>query len=370
MHCSKAFQANAGLEDLSSDSRNGLLSKRGAAPRFSCAGLLLASALAASLAGCSGWSKEAHPERPNYEIYPASAIGIDYTELLVAPSRRVGESFEHGKPAIDAKKQRVFVGSSDHGLYALHAGDGSVIWRFETLGAVQAEVLYDEKSDTLFFGSNDGAMYHVAAADGKLLWRFDTRAEVSKLPVLSRGVLYFSNANDTVVAVAAKDGKKLWAYHRSPALGMEIAGHAGVTLHQGKLFTAFSDGNVVALDTHTGREAWRPYDLSAEAEQNLGDIPQYLDVDTTPIYGALDSGDAIFVASYVGGVTALEADSGTPIWDNTGVVGAYQLYYWEEKGRPANAEKHQSEIAPRRLLIAASGYSGLWARDPETGETV
>src|SRR5690606_9548779 len=148
----------------------------------------------------------ARPSLPLWAHRPVTALSIDQRRELTIPERRVGEAWERGRPEIDAANMRVFVGSSDKGLYALRADDAKTIWRFETLGAVQSEPLYDPVEDVVYFGSNDGALYKVKAATGELIWRFSTNAEVARKPVLADGILYFTNANDTLIAVDAKTG--------------------------------------------------------------------------------------------------------------------------------------------------------------------
>ena len=73
--------------------------------------------------------------------------------------------------------------------------------------------------------------------------------------------------NKDVPLLEPDTGKVRWSLHRSPAAGMEVAGYAGATLFRGKVYTGFSDGNVVAYDALTGAERWQPVDLAAEAEQ-------------------------------------------------------------------------------------------------------
>jgi outer membrane protein assembly factor BamB len=323
--------------------------------------LLLA---AASAAGCSSMRSGAHPDQPPFIERPNGALSVVYQRPLLAPSRISGEPYERGQAEVDPRGKRVFVGSSDRGLYALRAEDGSVIWRFETLGFVQSAPLYDRSENVVYFGSNDGALYKVRADDGALVWRFMTNAEVARRPVLEGGLLYVTNANDTVLALEPPTGKLRWHQHRTPAMGMEVAGHSGVSLWKGKAYAGFSDGTVAAFDALTGAEAFPPADLAAEMEATTGEAPQYLDVDTTPVPDTIAKGPVVFVASYAGGAFALDAENGTQVWSNPAVLGVSDVVSWSE---PAHTN-HQGTLAPeRRLLLAASGTTGLWALDPETG---
>jgi outer membrane protein assembly factor BamB len=326
---------------------------------------LVASAALFSL-GCEGVRPAANPEAPVWKNRAGWVLQVEYTKDLVAASRATGEPYERGEPEIDPLGRRVFVGSSDGGLYALSAPQGDTLWRFETLSFVQSAPLYDVKEDVLYFGSHDGALYKVDAESGKMLWRLNTRAEVARRPVLSGGVVYFANANDTIVAADAATGEVRWSQHRTPAMGMEVAGHSGPVVHNGLAYMGFSDGTATAFDAVTGDERWQPVDLAAEAEEATGDIPKYLDVDTTPEIVGTDAGTIAIFGSYVGGVYALDARVGTLIWSNTAVSGVSDVTMWTQE-----AYDHEGIKRPaRRLLLVSTGTTGLWALDPEDGSAV
>lgn len=328
------------------------------------AGILGAVALLGAL-GCSALRAGADPELPLWMHRASGSMQIAFKRNLVAESRRVGEPYERGQVEIDPSHGRVFVGSSDQGLYALRADDGQKLWRFETLGFVQSAPLYDASEDALYFGSNDGALYKVNAQNGALLWRFMTNAEVSRRPVLDGGTLYVSNANDTVLAIEAATGKLVWHQHRTPAAGMEVAGHSGVSVFHGKVYAGFSDGTVTAFDARTGAERWQPVDLAGEAEQALGQVPDQLDVDSTPIPDTLPQGGVVYVSNYGAGVYALDSETGTQVWSNPGVFGVTDVTLFEQ---PAHRRKDGRDEPERRVLLAASGTTGLWGLNPQTGE--
>jgi outer membrane protein assembly factor BamB len=291
---------------------------------------------------------------------------VTRVQNVTIPGRNPDEPFERGRPALDVARRRVFVGSSDRGLYCLRAEDGAVIWRFETLGAVQSEPLFDPVENVVYFGSNDGALYKVAGDDGKLKWRFMSYAEVGRAPVLSDGTLYFTNANDTVVAADPWTGKMRWNQHRAPIGGMAVAGHAGPAVAGGKVYVAFSDGHVMAYDARDGTELWNPVDLSAEAEQSVSyQVPKYFDVDTTPVVDRTSTGPVVYVAAYSAGVFALDADTGSRVWVNEKATGVTDLVLWVQG---PHVPRDGGPIVPaRRVLLAASGTTGFWGLDAEEG---
>ncbi|MGO9834970.1 MAG: PQQ-binding-like beta-propeller repeat protein [Polyangiaceae bacterium] len=339
-----------------------------------------AALLVVSVLGCGTLetgNDRVNPDKPLWFHRPSGALQVLYTRPLTAPARAVGEPFERGRAEIDPYHGRVFVGSSDHGLYALRTSSGSTLWRFETLDSVRAEPLYDGDLDVVYFGSNDGALYALHASDGRLVWRYDTGAEVSRKAVQVGENLYFANAADNLFAVDRRSARTLWRAHRTPALGMEISGYAGPAFDHGTVFFAYSDGHVAAYDARDGTERWPPVDLSAEAEQSHGaEALRYLDVDTTPVPDDLGAqGRVVFVASYAGGVYAIDAERGVPLWKDEKAVGVTDLAMWRERAHmPSPGSPEFAAGGPampaRKLLLASSGASGLWALDPATGGTI
>ncbi len=339
--------------------------------RWSGLGAVVVAALAVASAGCDTLRASGAPDAPLWLHHPGSALSIDLRRTLTAETRQLGEKYERGRPEIDPAHRRVFVGSSDHGFYALRADDGSTLWRFETLAAVQSEPLYDAAEDVVYFGSNDGALYKVRAADGELLWRFASNAEIARRPVMRDGVVYIVNANDTLVAINAATGALRWHQHRTPAAGMEVAGYAGPALGRDKVYVGFSDGVVSAYSLEDGSEQWPSVDLGVDAEQASasGEVPRYLDVDTTPVFDKVSSGPVVFVGSYAGGVYALDAENGTRAWVNDKATGVTELVLWEQ---PAHAPRDGQgpEVPARKVLLASSGLNGLWGLDPNDGRTL
>lgn len=340
----------------------------------------VASVLAGlGLAGC-GFTDQLsgdrlNPEVPSWYHRPSASMNVFVHRSLTVPGRSTGEDWERGKAEIDAVHDRLFVGTSDRGFYALRAGDGSTLWRFETVGVVQSEPLYDPEMDYVYFGSNDGALYCVRAMTGQLVYRFDTGAEVSKKPVRAGETLYFSNASDFLFAIDRRTGKPRWQVHRTPALGMEISGHAGPAHDPATnlVYMAFSDGHVIAYDGRDGAERWTPVDLAAEAEQASGEAPRYLDADTTPILDEHPQGKVVYVSSYAGGVFALDAGSGGRVWTNEKVIGVTDVMLWREaahRPNPNGPDKDGPRVPERKVLVASSATYGLTGLDPYTGRVL
>ena len=137
---------------MSSRRRLRQLSNRGEAPASSigisgASRSLSALGVGLWLASCQSIGASANPEVPLWVHRPSGSMQLLYSRTILAQSRAVGEPYERGGTELDVGHRRVFVGSRDHGMYALQAQDGDVLWRFETLGPVQSEARYDSRED-------------------------------------------------------------------------------------------------------------------------------------------------------------------------------------------------------------------------------
>jgi len=335
--------------------------------------LLASSGLAVTVAGCETLSGLAVPEMPLWVHRPGGVLSVAFRKQLTNKAKIDDLPYERGKPAIDSKHLRVYVPSQDGGLYAVDARNGDVIWRFSTLGPVQCEPLYDPIENVIYFGSTDGALYKIHAHDGELIYRFMTNAEVARKPVIDGSVLFLSNANDTLIAIDKTTGKLKFYQHRTPAFGIEIGGYAGVAVGGGRVVTAFSDGSVMAYSTSDGAEQWPNVDLTLDAQTADGEAPQYFDADTTPILTRVGTTESCIVAHFEGGLYALDAESGRILWRNDKVVGASHLLLWEQpahKSRVLIGGAPGPDAPARRILVAASGRTGLWGIDVDSGRVM
>lgn len=320
----------------------------------------------ATLTDADRGNDRVNPETPIWFNHASGDMNV-FVHRELAITGRQADDAERGKPEIDALHGRVFVGTSDHGFYALRATDGSGIWRFETMGMVQSEALYDATLDMVYFGSHDGALYALQARDGKLVWRFDTAAEVTRKPVLFGELLIFGNAADQLYALDRRTGKTRWSSHRTPALGMEIQGYAGPALDGRTVYTAFSDGHVTAFDAGDGSERWS-VDLSAEGERLSGETQRYMDVDTTPVVADVAQGHVVFVASYATGLYELDAETGARLGQDDKVTGVTELMMYREASHaphPDGPDKGGPRVAARQILVASSASTGIWGIAPD-----
>lgn len=243
---------------------------------------------------------------------------------------------ERSMPALDPRHDRIYVGSSAGDLWAMTAA-GRRIYSFDAGGGIVAGPTLDTERDELYVGTEDGVLHMLTASTGVLRWRAEIAGAISQPPVLTDDAAYVVTDGDVVTAVARESGEALWRYRRDAPEGFYVSDHAGLTLAGERLLTAFTSGVVVALDPSDGSLLWER-DTSVELEPGADGAPRFSDVDTTPLV----VGETVYVASFAGGLYALELESGSVRWRDeelTGIIGM--------------------EPAGERLMVLSSGDLGV-----------
>ena len=221
----------------------------------------------------------------------------------------------------------LYVGSLDGNIYALNATNGAKIWNYTTSGqvfpspAVVNGVVYDgsavlpppsgfppwEPSASI----TTGAVYALNATNGVQLWKYVTGGYgVSSCPVAIGGVVYVGSWDGNVYALNATSGAKLWNYTTGGAVfSSAVAG--------GVIYVDSSDDNLYALNATNGDRLWNCITSSALLISYGGVL--------YPIWSSpVVVGGAVYVCSDNGTVYALNAESGTLLWNyNTTCIEPY-----------------------------------------------
>jgi outer membrane protein assembly factor BamB len=217
----------------------------------------------------------------------------------------------------DVERKRVFIGTSEGNMFAFELS-GRRLFFYDAGAQIESKPAVDPATGELYFPTVDGTV-HALTVSGASKWRTKLIGAVRTQPVITAEALYVVAENDTITALARDDGRILWTYAKEPVEEITIAGHAGMLLEGGRLFAAFTDGAVAAINPADGRLFWE-IETSIDVELRPGNVPQFLDVDTTPV---LRQG-TLYVASFTAGLYALDSTSGTVKWrdsDFTGVTG-------------------------------------------------
>jgi outer membrane protein assembly factor BamB len=172
-----------------------------------------------------------------------------------------------------AAGDKLFVGSSDHVLYALDLATGALKWKFKTDGRVTSSPAVS--TGLVYFGSYDSNFYAVDAASGQLKWKFKTEGErrfaakhlhgaepaaetmpdpfdfYLSSPVVWKGLVFFGSGDTNIYALDAATGSLKWKFKTGDVV------HGSPAISDGTLFVGSWDSYFYALDAVTGKEKWR-----------------------------------------------------------------------------------------------------------------
>lgn len=190
----------------------------------------------------TGWS----PTTTNTRFQTAPAAGLSVDQIARLKLRWAfgfpDASSARSLPTVHA--QRLYVGSQDGTVHALHARTGCTYWTFKARAGVRTPIVVGTGSTakspvTLYFGDGRSTVYALNAATGALLW--------------SRSVDDHPAARLT--GAPALHGDRLYV----PVASVE-EGQGNNPKYECCTFR----GSIVALNTATGALVWKTYTIDAE----------------------------------------------------------------------------------------------------------
>jgi outer membrane protein assembly factor BamB len=167
-------------------------------------------------------------------------------------------------------------------------------------------------------------------------WSINTHALIEFPPAVASGIAYVVNKYGNAKAVRLRDRKVLWERVTDPKDSGKPTDVTAPVYHRGKVFFAYLDGNLVAVDAVSGKPLWtRNLHSHLESSPMAVGGMLYIGSDKTNVI-ALRASDGtirwqfnspgpirasptfhhgrIYVADYEGAMFCLEADTGKPLW--------------------------------------------------------
>ena len=111
----------------------------------------------------------------------------------------------HGMPALG--EAGIFVPVTDGRVIAFQADTGEILWE-HWLGAAANDIVM--LKDRLFVGSNDHFLYCLNAGNGDKVWRTRTGADVVSRPTVDERRVYFVSLDNVVRALNQRNGVQQW----------------------------------------------------------------------------------------------------------------------------------------------------------------
>jgi len=324
--------------------------------------LLLAASVAATCAGCGSSSASDYAWIGVEHLHGrlgTGAVRVAWMKRLTplpegAFDEGAFQPTEHAFPALDAARDRIYVGTTAGDLFALDSS-GRRIFRIHRNASIEAAPAVGPNGGPVFLADGDGAVIRLSADDGRIQWEKEVGGPVRNAPILTGDAVYVATVTDRIVALSQADGEVLWEYEREAPEGFSIEGRAGMTLDDGRIVTGFRDGFVVALDAASGATVWER-DTAIDLPPPEGTAPRFLDVDTTPVV----VGDLVYVASFSAGLYALSRTNGSVEYRDAGRTGIVGL---DAAARWLAMTSYEEGVT----VVEEATRSVLWSRPVERG---
>ncbi|MDH3975489.1 MAG: PQQ-binding-like beta-propeller repeat protein [Deltaproteobacteria bacterium] len=266
------------------------------------------------LYGCTSPAIKREISHQPWPFHQGNIIHEGYIKSTIVPSLKIrwiealtdcgdpSAPQEYSSPA--AANEKIFFSSlRGSGVRAYDFAKKEILWDFSVeKGAEGGTAFYEGK---VYFGANDGHLYAVNEETGALEWSFNASSEILAPPIAVDGMLYVNSANDILYALDAHTGKQLWRYREGRVDDLfSIRRSSSPAFRKGIVYTGFGNGLIVAVGAYDGSLVWKK---SLRGKKRGA---RFQDVDTSP---AID-GNRLYIASYDGGLYALNATTGDTIW--------------------------------------------------------
>lgn len=148
---------------------------------------------------------------------------------------------------------RVFIGNVQGRFFAIDRSTGEELWHYDIPGNTALKGIRSSAASSsphVIFGADDGAIYSLDAMSGTLRWRFECNGAVQAAPVIADSAVFAGTLKGVVHAIRLDTGRQIW----SDSVGGSIYGPPLIS--SGHCIVGTTGGTIVALDQRNGASVW------------------------------------------------------------------------------------------------------------------
>jgi outer membrane protein assembly factor BamB len=248
------------------------------------------------LAACSAKEAPVAKLAPLTNSAPVSAVWTKH----IGSSTKV--NFSKLTPVID--DQRAIIVDSHGDVIIAQLRDGTTVWSIRLPVAASAGAA--NSNDAIFVPTTNGKLYALNSKNGTELWHIDLPDQANTPPTYSKGRVFVKTIDDQLVVLDAATGQKQWDYDEG-ATQLQLMGSSRPIVAGNMVFAGFSDGKMNAYSASTGQLLWQ---TMVAVPRGFSDLGRMVGIFADPVV----VGNIVYVASYHGTISALNAATGEIIW--------------------------------------------------------
>ncbi len=205
----------------------------------------------------------------------------------------------------------LYQGLDNGTILAQHIKTKKVLWEYRLKDIPTGSVAVN---NIFIITTLKGSIYAFNMHNGNLLWFYDTHKEIISKPAIKDETLYIQTTLDTLYAFNVKDGSLIWQYTSKEVFeGLTVHLVPSPYISKNVLFTGFTNGDAVAIDSKTGKIIWTHKPPTMKQLQDI------------TIQPAGNSQIVVF-ASYDNGLMCLNKKDGTVVWERNDLKRALGMY--------------------------------------------
>ena len=290
----------------------------------------------AAISGCS-WLA---PEEPVQPVSPLEQITAPVQGQLLW-SRDIGGDTEFDTLRPSLENGRILIASEKGVVASVDAVTGSLAWQQDIDARISGGV--GAGMGLALVGTPEGVLVALDQQTGAERWRQSLTSALIAAPAAGQGIVVARTNDGKIVGLSAADGSPVWTFEREVPV-LSLRGESSPVVAGTQVLCGLDVGKVVALDISTGRPDW---EATVAYPTGRSDLDRVVDIDGDPLV----AGDAVFVTSYQGYMTAISRSTGGAGWS---------IPFSSYTGLAADS----------RTLYASDDRGYLWAIDPSTGNVL
>lgn len=265
----------------------------------------------------------AWPQAGGNAMHTPENLVLNSGKLKEIWSESIGSGSEKDRKLITvpiAAEGRVFAADTSGKISAFSIDKGKKLWEVSVLPKEDSSATVSSglsfNNNVLYITDGVGHVLALNAVDGKKIWAQKIEQPVRGSPTVQDGRLYVITISDETYALNQQTGDILW-HHTGVQEAAGLLGAPSPAVDGSVVITAYSSGDIVALRSETGQEAWTD-NLTGVAEFQTHAVTQLSGFRGFPV---LNQNVAI-VGNASNRLVAEHVPSGERIWQKEfGVMG-------------------------------------------------